>query len=279
MERKSVGIVSVDDGGFSTCIVTKDKMDKIPSVKGNYGKDRNLTTITGKHDFIIEYKDKVYCAGTLAQFDCELPIKWFGKSKAHTFFDLSVLLSCFLYGYIESYVAVSVPVDNHTPEEKKLRTERLIGSHTMTVNGVTKTFYIADVIVTPECASAYWVNEPQDLTRYLDFGSRTTNFSSTLNDGESVRYISTQSGSFYKGTEQQGENFNAKDLVDFVCGRLFAKGWEENDIVHILGGGALISEIVESVKVYFPKARVMENPSMANAIGMYNLARYAFQMS
>ncbi|MCM3387370.1 hypothetical protein M3649_04375 [Ureibacillus chungkukjangi] len=279
MERKSVGIVSVDDGGFSTCIVTKDKMDKIPSVKGNYGKDRNLTTITGKHDFIIEYKDKVYCAGTLAQFDCELPIKWFGKSKAHIFFDLSVLLSCFLYGYIENYVAVSVPLGSHTPEEKKNRTERLVGSHTMTVNGVTKTFYISDVIVTPESASAYWINEPLQLTRWLDFGSRTSNFASTFNDGESVRYIDTQSGSFYKGIEQLGENFNSIDLVDYVCGRLFAKGWETEDTINILGGGALIPELVEAAISYFPRAQVMENPSMANAIGMYNLARYAFQMS
>lgn len=278
-KNKSVGVLACDDGGFSTTSVTKNVMDSFPSVKSVYGNNRNLTTITGRHDFIIEYGQEKVVAGTLAKFDSSLPIQWHGKSKAHLFFDLSVLLSVFLYGYIDTYLAVSVPIDQHNETEKKLRIDRLKGSHTMTVNGKTKSFYISDVIVTPESASAYWIDEPYGLTRYIDLGSRTVNFSSTYKEGDNTRYIDTQSGTFYKGIEALGDNFNAKALADYISGRLFAKGWEETDTVNILGGGALIPELVDQIKLYFPKAQVMDKPLYANAIGMYNLARHAFQMN
>lgn len=278
-KHKSIGVLAIDDGGYSTVVIGKDGiMDSFPSVKSIYGSNRNLTTITGKHDYIIEYNSEKYVAGTLAKFDSALPIQWHGKSKAHVFFDLSVLLSVFLYGYIDNYIAVSVPIEQHNENEKKLRIDRLKGSHTMTVNGKSKTFYISDIIVVPESACAYWINEPSGLTRWLDLGSRTVNFSSTLNEDDSVRYIDVASGTFYKGIESLGNNFDATALADYVCGRLFAKGWEENDSVNLLGGGALNEELVSSIKKYFPNAKPLELPIYSNCKGMYNLARYAFQM-
>lgn len=279
IKGKSIGVLACDDGGYSTVSVNKDGMDLFPSVKSIYGNNRNLTTITGKHDYIIEYNQEKFVAGTLAKFDSSLPIQWHGKSKAHLFFDLSVLLSVFLHGYIETKLAISVPIDQHNEIEKKKRIDRLKGSHTMTVNGKTKTFYISEIIVTPESASAFWVNEPSGLTRWIDLGSRTVNYSTTFKDEDNTRYIDTQSGTFYKGIEALGDNFNAKALAEYISGRLFAKGWEESDSVNLLGGGALIPELADEIKRYFPLVEIIERPTYANAIGMYNLARHAFQMN
>lgn len=277
MQNQNIRLIAIDDGGYSTAVVTRDVEDMFPSVKSIYGNNRKLTEIVGKHDFIVEYKGNKYVAGTLAQFDSSLPVKMFDESKAHEFFDLSVLISVFLYGGVDNVIIVSVPVDMHTPEEKKARIERLQGTHTMTINNKSKTFYISKVAVAAEGASAYWVNELYGWTKYLDIGSRTVNYASVYNDGDSVRYIDTQSGTFHnKGIEALDKEFDAKGLADYICGRLFSKGWKLDDDIFLLGGGSLNNDLVNEIKRYFPKSKVMEKPLYANAIGMYNLGRYNF---
>lgn len=275
MANKVSGVISVDDGGNSTCVVTKDCTEMFPSVKGHYG-ERNLTSATGKYDFIVEYKGEKYVMGTLAKYDCDMPIQMHTNSKQNDYFDMSVLVAIHQYGYMSNNLVVSVPIKMHNTEEKNGRISRLKGSHTITVNGERKTFVINDVRVAPESAVAYWIEEPQGKVRFLDIGSRTIGYATTLSEYGDLRFIDTDSGTIFgKGVEALGDAYNPRGLADFICGRL-SKSWGEKDKVYLLGGGALDDTLVGYIKSYFSNAEVMRNPKMANAIGMYNLGRVAF---
>ncbi|MGE7840791.1 ParM/StbA family protein [Lysinibacillus sp. NPDC093712] len=208
------GVVAIDDGGSSTCVVTKDIKENFPSVKGYYGK-RNLTEITHKHDFIVEYKGHSYVAGMLAKYDCTMPLQMHTESKQHDFYDLSVLIAIHQYGYASNSIVVSTPIKSYSIQERDGRLKRLKGSHTISVNGVSKTFAIADVKVAPETASAFWINEPQGKTRYIDFGSRTIGVATTLKENDIVRFIDTESDTFFgKGIEALEEDYNPRGLAD-----------------------------------------------------------------
>lgn len=271
------GLISIDDGGSSVCVITKHRQEMFVSVKGLYGK-RNLTNANGKHDFVVDYLGKSYVAGSLAKYDCAMPLKMHTDTKQHIFFDLSVLIAIHQYGYLSNNVIVSVPIEMHTEEEKQGRINRLKGSHTVVVNGVSKTFAIADVKVAPESAVSFWVNEPSGKAKFIDLGSRTIGFASTINENGENRFIDMQSGTIFgKGLEALGKQYDSSGLADFICGELLAK-WDMNDKVFLLGGGSLDNELVEQIKTYFPKAEVMQNPQMANAIGMYNLGRVVYGM-
>jgi len=66
----SSGLISVDDGGSSTCVVTRNGQERFPSVKGLYG-NRTLTDVSGKYDYIVDYKGERYVMGALAKYDCK----------------------------------------------------------------------------------------------------------------------------------------------------------------------------------------------------------------
>lgn len=270
------GVIAIDDGGSTTCVVTREKKEKFLSVKGLYG-ERNLTEVKSKHDFIVEYHGEKYVMGSLAKYDCALPLEMHTETKQNLFYDLSTLVAIHQYGYMTNHLIVSVPIKMHNPTEKEGRIDRLKGSHTIKVNGITKTFLIKDVKVAPECASAYWVDEPMGVNRWLDIGSRTVNYATTINlEDEPLRFIDDGSGTFFgKGLEALETKYDAKGLADYVCGRLIKK-WETNDRVFIFGGGARDENLVRYIKTYFPNAEVMNNPQMSNAEGMYRLGVAAY---
>lgn len=272
------GIIAVDDGGNSTCVITKDRQEKFPSVKGLYG-NRTLTDISGKYDYIVEYKGDKYVMGTLAKYDCKYPIQMHSDSKQHLFFDLSILVAIHQFGYASNYLVTSVPIAMHNDNEKSGRIKRLLGDHIVTVNGKTKTFNIMDVKVAPETAVAFWIKEQSGKSRFIDLGSRTIGYATTIHEDGITRFIDTESGTFKgKGLEALSEDYNQVALADYICGRLMSM-WGVNDDVYILGGGALDAELVSNIRRYFPKSTVLENPQMANALGMYLLGRIAFNMA
>jgi plasmid segregation protein ParM len=272
------GVVAIDNGGHSTCVVTKDIKEKFLSVKGLYG-NRNLTEVSGKHDYIVDYEGERYVMGTLAKYDCEYPLQMHTETKQHLFFDLSILVAIHQFGYATNYLVTSVPISMHNEDEKFGIIQRLVGDHTVTVNGRRKTFNIMDVKVAPETAVAFWIKEPYGKSRYIDLGSRTIGYATTIYEDDVTRFIDTESGTFNgKGLEALDSNYNQKALADFICGRLVSK-WKKDDDVYLLGGGALDSLLVEEIKSYFPKAQVLDNPQMANAMGMYLLGRVAYDLA
>jgi plasmid segregation protein ParM len=274
----SIGVVAIDDGGSSTCVVTKNRHEMFPSIKGLYG-NRNLTVATGKHDYIVDYKGEKYVLGNLAKYDCAYPMQMHSETKQHDFYDLSVLTSVHQFGYADNYIVVSVPIEMHNDNEKKGRIARLRGKHTLTVNGITRTFTISDVRVAPETAVAYWNKETKGKTRYIDLGSRTIGYATTVNEHDDIRFIDTESGTLFgMGIEALGKNYNPKGLADLIYGKL-SMNWSRNDDVFILGGGALDEELVSYLKYYFPNAVVMDNPKMANAYGMYVVGRLSYDMA
>lgn len=272
------GLISVDDGGNSTCVVTKNGQEKFPSVKGLYG-NRTLTDAKGKYDYIVEYKGEKYVMGTLAKYDCRYPIQMHTKSKQHIFFDLSVLVSIHQFGFATNYLVTSVPISMHNEKEKFGRIARLLGEHTIVVNGKSKTFNVMDVKVAPETAVAFWLKEPQGKSRYIDLGSRTIGYATTIHEDGLTRFIDTESGTFLgKGLEALNDDYDQNALADLICGKLMID-WKDSDNVYLLGGGALDEKLVASIKEYFPKSEVLDNPQMANATGMYLLGRVAYDIS
>ena len=272
------GVIAIDNGGSSTCVVTKDIKENFPSVKGFYG-SRTLTEISGKHDYIVEYEGEKYVMGTLAKYDCKYPLQMHTSTKQNIFFDLSTLVAIHQFGYSINYLVTSVPISMHVEDEKEGIIERLIGDKTITVNGLKKSFSIMDVKVTPETAVAFWMNEPLGKTRYIDLGSRTIGYATTIYEDNTTRFIDSESGTFKgKGLEALSDDYNQKALADYICGRLSSM-WSNDDNVYLLGGGALDNILVENIKRYFNKATVMDNPKMVNAVSMYLLGRIVYNMS
>lgn len=209
-ETITSGTIAIDNGGHSTCVITKNGADKFYSVKGYYG-DRKLTEVTGKYDFIVEYKGEKYVMGTLAKYDCKYPLQMHTKSKQHLFFDLSILVAIHQFGYATNYVITSVPIKMHEEKEKNGVIERLIGEHTLTVNGKRKKFSIVDCKVAPETAVAFWIKEPKGKSRFLDLGSRTIGYATTVFEDNVTRFIDTESGTMYgKGLEALEDDYDQK---------------------------------------------------------------------
>jgi plasmid segregation protein ParM len=272
------GVIAIDNGGNSTCVVTKHGQEKFPSVKGLYG-NRTLTDVSGKYDYIVDYKGEKYVMGTLAKYDCKYPLQMHTDTKQHLFFDLSLLVAIHQFGFSSNHVVVSVPISMHSEDEKRGLIERLIGEHSITVNGHRKSFIIMDLKVAPETAVAFWINEPEGKARYIDLGSRTIGYATTVYEDGTTRFIDTESGTFKgKGLEALADDYDQQALADFICGRLVAM-WNRNDNIYLLGGGALDNKLVESISYYFPNSMVIKNPQMANAMGMYLLGRVAYDMA
>lgn len=271
----SSGVISIDDGGSSTCVVTRNGQENFPSVKGLYGQ-RTLTDVNSKYDFVVDYKGEKYALGTLAKYDCKYPLQMHSDSKRHIFYDLSILTAIHQYGYLTNYLITSVPISMHNEDEKEGRILRLKGKHTIKVNGITKTFEIEDAKVAPESASAFWINEPEGKSRYIDLGSRMIGYATTVFENEVTRFIDSESGTFKgKGLEALDNSYDQQSLADYICGRLLAI-WNPEDNVSLLGGGALDDKLVDAIVKYFPNTVVLDNPQMSNALGMYMLGRIVY---
>lgn len=272
------GVIAIDNGGNSTCVVTKSTNESFPSVKGLYG-NRTLTSISGKHDYVVEYEGQKYVMGTLAKYDCKYPLQMHTDTKQHVFFDLSILVAIHQFGFAVNYLVTSVPITMHNNDEKNGIINRLKGQKTITVNGVKKSFNIMDVKIAPETAVAFWLEEPKGKNRFIDLGSRTIGYATTIHEDGVNRFIDTESGTFDgKGLEALDDDYNQQALADYICGRLSSM-WKSNDNVYLIGGGALDNKLVNEIAKYFPRTKVLDNPKMANSNGMYALGRVVYDMA
>jgi hypothetical protein len=272
------GLISIDNGGYSTCIKTKNVLEVFPSVKGYYG-DRTITEAVGKYDYIVEYENEKFVMGNIAKYDCDLKLKMFSESKQDIFFDLSILVAIHQFGYAINYIVVSVPIAQHTDTEKQGIVKRLVKNHTITVNGQTKTFNIAQCTVSPETVSAFWINRPYGKSQWLDIGSRTLGYGAVLYDNGACRFLDSESGTFHgKGLEILQQKQSDKAIAKFIQGNL-SHIWKKDDVINVHGGGALKPTLVDCLLEHYPNLSIVPNPQTANARGMYELGKMIYKMA
>lgn len=275
--QKRDGVIAIDNGGHSTGVVTSSLQKMFPSLKGEYSA-LNMEPTLGQYDYIIDLNGKRYLAGSLAKYECNFPLQMHTESKQNLFYDLSVLIACHQFGYTNNYVMTCVPIDFFTKDEKDGITNRLKGNWVLTVNGNTKSFSIVDVKVSPETVTAFWNKKPEGLVRWMDWGSRDLNYGTTINDGENMKFINRDSGTFHSKGLEATDITDYQMLADFVAGRLLAK-WDKSDKIIHVGGGAKNQNIIECFSRHFPNSEVHEQPQMATAKGLYILGRQVYDLA
>src|SRR5690606_1857500 len=139
-------------------------------------------------DMVFEHEGRKGFAGTLAVYESEFGGSIMGDTKAHEDTRLRVLLA--IHRYCTTYkcsdntfhIILGQPIISHKPKDKNHLKWLVCGEHTITVNGVEKTFTISRCEIAAEGASSYWSNSQMGLVRIVDLGSGTCNFA-TLLDG------------------------------------------------------------------------------------------------
>lgn len=266
------GIIAIDNGGRYIKIAKKDWVlpNPIPSRKVFAFKRNVGAESDGEYDFVIRWKNKTFFTGNIAiRESTALKVEAFTESKAKDYFILSILQSIHMYGYDINYVVTCVPIIHHIKEEKERIRQLLIGTHTLTINEVEKTFEIKEVLVMAECINAFWAIQPLGKTRWLDIGSRTVNFG-TMEVIDGVVYpIAGESHTLQVGLEKTDfETF--VDFANGIEGQLGQYGWSNEDEIYLIGGGAEHHPaLVEAMIELYPKITVPENPQNLQVQGMY----------
>jgi plasmid segregation protein ParM len=143
------------------------------------------------------------------------------------------------------------------------------GWHTITVNGVEKSFHIRNIEVAAEGVSSYWSNPTNGLVRILDVGSGTVNYSSIIEG----RFLDKDSG-----TLPFGVNTNKTDNLQALSRGIAThvlKKWSPQEKTFIVGG--IAEQILPHLKGYFSNIDVLRpiynqqfvNPIYANAVAFY----------
>lgn len=273
----SIGVVAIDNGGFSTCVASKKGSFSFPSKKGVYT-PRSLESTQGEFDYILEYEGKKYMMGTLAD-ESKFPLQMHTDSKANDFYDLSIFLALALVGYDENKIIVSVPISQHNEIEKQKLIDRLKGKKEIVLNGEKLCINIKDVKVAPETVSAFWWEQPEGKVRWLDWGSRTIGYGTTIYDGKDLKYSSKESGTFEKfGLDAKDlEDYEEEGLADFVGGKLLSV-WNKDDVVIHLGGGVVRDNVILRMYEYFKNSKVANDSELVLVNGMYNLGKGVYEI-
>ncbi|MED1863253.1 ParM/StbA family protein [Fictibacillus nanhaiensis] len=270
-------ILGVDAGNSSIKICSQFGLLKFPSAIGE-ARELNLKQQHGEDDIYFEHNGRKGFAGTLALYESEFCGSIMGDSKAHSDTLLRVLIG--IHKYLTKYrlnynrfkLVLGQPISKHTQEEKEFIKTMVKGSHTISVNGVEKTFYILDCQIAAEGASSYYSSlSHEGLVRILDIGSATINYATILDN----KFIDKDSGTLSFGCNTNKSN----DLYQMARGIVsnVSKKWSREDTVLIVGG---ISETACSyLSAYFPNANQLlpihnneyADSIYANAVAFYNI--------
>jgi plasmid segregation protein ParM len=270
-------LLGIDAGNFETKVVTREGAFKFVSTLGEW-REFNIDTTAGADDIEYEYEGQRGFAGTLAQNESLFVREMGGDSKAHEDAKIRILIAIYRYatGNVHDIV-VGQPIRKHKAEKGRI-IAMLKGRHTITVNGVTKSFEIRNVAVAPEGAGAYWAYRGNEkLIRIVDVGSATVNCA-TVNDG---RFVDRDSFTLAFGANSE-ENFELERLAEAIIARS-TKRWEKSDCVRVCGGIAekitpLLARYFTDVQTLKPMLRQggavrVVQPVFANAVGFYELGR------
>jgi len=270
-------ILGIDAGNFKTKVVGKNGLMEFISAIGE-SRDVNLQQIHGEDDMVFEYEGRRGFAGSLALYESEFGGSIMGDSKAHPDTKIRVLIAihryCTLYNLNDNVfqIILGQPIVNHTPADKEFLKQMLCGQHSITLNGVEKTFAITHCEIAAEGATSYFSNPQRGLVRIIDLGSGTCNYA-TLMEG---RFIDKDSGTLTFGMNTNKTN----DMFALSRGIVtnISKKWGKNDHVLIVGGAA--EQLQPLIKEYFPNTHVLYpvynnqyvSPVFANAVAFYNIA-------
>lgn len=269
--------LGVDAGNFRVKICGEVGLMDFLSAIGE-SREINLQQTHGEDDMYFQYEGMDGFAGSLALFESEFGGNIMGDTKAHFDTKLRILLG--IHRYITIYnihqnnfdIVVGQPIIKHNKQEKERIKQLIRGQHSITVNGVKKTFIINNCEVGAEGASAYWANPQKGLVRILDIGSATVNYS-TIENG---RFIDKDSGTLPFGvntTKSNSLQFLARGIATHIL-----KKWDSNDRVFVMGG--VSEQILPHLRNYLNDTHILHpiykkkhtHSAYANAVAFYNLA-------
>ncbi len=267
-------IIGSDGGNNAVKLASIYGVKKMASTLGEY-RERNFDSTFGDDDVVYEYEGEKGFAGTLAQNESEFVREMMGDTKAHKDALLRQLIAIHRFvpdNYID--MVVSQPISKHTDEEKAKIKSMLRGRHTITVNGIERTFEIENVEVAAEGAAIYFA-EPfeEDLIRVVDIGGGTVNLA-TISNGN---FIDKGSDTLYFGANST-KTKDSNALTNAIIARTSAM-WDTQDFVVV--GGGLAEKITPKLREHYSAARTVKprignsivHPVFANVVGSYNIAR------
>lgn len=268
------GVIAIDNGGFNTKILSED-MD-VPVViysRKGFGSDlgiwANFNIPNDGQSYAIKIGEDYFFTGILIeQADGEL--NGFVDNKDDDFFIVSALLGTALYGFDINYLVTCAPISRFKQTEIDAIRNRLLGKHQIEINNGLYEFEIRDVIVAPETYTASGFDKPEELTRWLDLGSRTVGFATTMyRDGQAIP-VPKASGTI----EKEGLNIKkVKSWKTYVTNltKELNRYWDREDKVVAFGGGALIPELIAELQKYYPNITVAEDPLFLQVKGMLEM--------
>jgi plasmid segregation protein ParM len=270
-------ILGIDSGNYMVKVVGEKGALSFISTIGE-AREINLKQKHGEDDMYFEYEGKKGFAGTLALYESEFCGSIMGGTKNHTDNKTRVLLG--IHRYLTKFnlsdnqiqIVVGQPISMHNEDEKSQIRDMLTGKHTISVNGVEKTFWITSIIVAAEGASSYWSGKQKEgLIRLIDVGSGTVNCCTILDS----RFIDRESETLNFGANTT----KTKDLSALARGIAThtLKKWNREDEVYVVGG--IAEDIASPLQHYFERVQILYpmlnelyiKPVYANVVAFYNI--------
>ncbi len=271
-------LVGIDPGNYETKIVTAFGAFQSLSCLGEY-RELKIDKEYRNEDIFYEFKGEKGFAAKLALKESLFKRQMAGDSKAHEDALIRILIALHRFTDDNDFdIVVNQPIVKHKQDKTKM-VNMILGKHLIKVNGMTKTIKINKVSVAPEGAISYWALEKTNrMERIIDVGSGTVN-AATILEGE---FIDLESFTLTFGANSE-EVYDIKNLATAIIAKATIKGWKKTDHIRVCGGIAelvvpLLSQYFTQVIVIKPKVRLgtilkILQPSFANAVGCYELAR------
>jgi plasmid segregation protein ParM len=276
-------VIGIDGGGNEVKAVGPIGVLKFLSAIGEY-RERKLTDRLGECDIEFAYKGKRGFAGSLA-LESESGGNIRGDTKANSDTLIRVLIAIHQYTDQKNLkIIVGQPISKHVESEKKIIRNMLEGEHSITVNGLEKTFIIHKCEVAAEGASAFFNIMKHGQLRMIDIGSGTVNLASMNNKKFSDLNSWTIYGGFSDGNEDISPT-NPVDLARKIAVNALTK-WRKDDEVYVIGGAA--EKVIPYLTEYFPRAQLIKPivnvrgqlielpPIFANAAGFYEVGKRVY---
>lgn len=271
------GIIAIDNGGHYTKVFSETMEEPISmSSRKAYGHDRLRTKSNYEiGTYKIVHKDEIYFMGTLME-EGDGEMTSFTTTKTTEYFILSILQACALYGYDKNKVVTCTPFSRFTDKEEDGIMKALLGSHEIEINDVTYKFTIEDIIVTPEVTPAFFNDTPEGKIHWLDIGSRTIGYATTMFDGENFRIIEKETGTLERKGLDQYKPSNIKSYSSMIANELL-RHWDDQEPVVAFGGGIdFYPEIADEMAVFFPNLEVGKNPRFLQVTGMLEYGKIEY---